>query len=197
MCASSPACPFAIVPLSEFLRPLLVRPDRQRLIRPEILRADRCQDEVLRRNRVPGKPPQHRQLPGMSHRICKRPLQHHLRRNALKLSPSLKMPGQILHHRMKIRNRRTELRMNPRPVAPSNKVSPRIPKNAAHMTNQLVRRAPLHPSLKTRKLRRRIAKRLLRPVRQSPQKMSQHCPLVAHPTPPTNRRESCSTVCPG
>lgn len=70
------------IPLPLFPLPL-VRSCRERLIWTEIVRAHVRKNEILRRHRRAGEPPEDGYLANVSHRVCKGSLQHSLCRNAL------------------------------------------------------------------------------------------------------------------
>lgn len=167
-------------PRSDCFRPFLVWTHRVRLVRAQVLRPDRREDKVLRRNRISRKPTQHGQLPRMCHGIGKRSLQHLFRSDSPKLGSRLKMPSQILEHPVKVPDCLVETIVPRRLVHPADQKGARISQYAIHMLDQFARRTHQGLCPEIREVRRGAPNRLLQSVSERCQKVPQHCPFLVH-----------------
>lgn len=118
----------------------------------------------------------------MRHRVGEGPLQHHFGRDPLELSSRLQVPREIFDDTMKVFNRRAELGVDPRLVAASDEVRPRLPQHTVHMADQFMRGAGLVPCFEVSKALRCVAQRLLGAVRKCRKEMPQHDSLLIHET---------------
>ncbi len=89
------------------------------------------------------------------------------------------MTRKILQNLVEVRHRLIE-GQHRRPIAPTDEEGPRVPQDTIHMTDKFMRRTNLATRTKLGKIRRSIAKSLLRSISKRRQKMPQHHPLLIH-----------------
>jgi len=139
---------------------------RARLVAAHIVGPHVSEDEILRRYRLAGEPPQHRELAGVRHGVGQRALEKLFIRDPCRQRRIGESVAQLREHRVEARHFGVEAVELWRCVRISTEHRPGVADHARHVPEELPRRADVRQRAIVRETLGRVAQCLLRAIRK-------------------------------